>query len=243
MLDQIHACQPRAADSLTNFSISYQEMIAHVPLMCHSNPKKVLVIGGGDGGVLREIAKHKSVETIELVEIDEAVIRMSKTYFPKMAVGFDDSRVTVHITDGFEFLCQKKGEYDVIISDTSDPEGPAEQLFQLGYFKLLNEALTDNGVISMQASENVWLKIKVLEELKKTCKQVFPSVAYTAAIMPTYTSGQLGLMICSKDRSQDVSVPRRWWPEEDEKQLLRYYNRQIHSASFTLQTFAKKFIG
>ena len=98
-------------------------MIAHIPLASHPNPKNVLVIGGGDGGVLREILKHPSIETAVLVDIDEAVPRVSKLYLKEMAKGFDDPRVTLHIGDGFKWLQENKGSYDVIITDSSDPVG------------------------------------------------------------------------------------------------------------------------
>jgi spermidine synthase len=221
---------------------AYQEMITHVPLNAHPNPKKVLVVGGGDGGVLREITKHDCVEKIDIVEIDESVVRLAKVYLPDMAKGFNDPRVTLHITDGFEFLAQRTNEYDVIISDTSDPEGPAIQLFQEAYFRLLDNALTEKGVIAMQASENVWLKIGVLQQLKATCRRVFPRVEYTATCVPTYTSGQLGLMICSKDPQNDIRKPTRAWNEKKESTINRYYNQAIHTSSFVVPTFARKYV-
>ena len=107
-------------------------MIAHLPLASHPNPVSVLVIGGGDGGVLREVLKHPSVKSAVLCDIDEAVPRVSKAFLPHMAAGFDDPRVTVHIGDGFKFLDDKKCEFDVIITDSSDPVGPANSLFQCG---------------------------------------------------------------------------------------------------------------
>ena len=110
----------------------------------------MLVIGGGDGGVLREIVKHESVESVTLVEIDEAVIRVSKKYLPSMAVGFQHPKVQVHIGDGFEYLRQNQGEYDVIITDSSDPVGPAESLFQESFYDLLNKALRPGGFVCCQ---------------------------------------------------------------------------------------------
>jgi spermidine synthase len=216
-------------------------MIAHVALYAHPHPRKVLVIGGGDGGVLREIIKHKTVESVELVEIDETVIKLSRQYLPGMAKGFNDPRVKVHITDGFEFLRSKKDEYDVIISDTSDPDGPAEKLFQVEYFQLVYNALSSQGIASMQASENVWLRLNLLEELQTRCKQVFPVVKYTYACVPTYTSGQLGLMVCCKDPKTDPIVPYARDPDEV-RHINQYYNYELHSASFVLPGFARNFI-
>ncbi|KAI9874932.1 MAG: putrescine aminopropyltransferase [Pleopsidium flavum] len=129
---------------------SYQEMITHLAMNSHPNPKKVLVIGGGDGGVLREVVKHETVEEATLCDIDESVIRLSKKYLPGMSIGFQHPSVRTHIGDGFKFLADKKNEFDVIITDSSDPEGPAESLFQKPYFELLHGALREGGVITTQ---------------------------------------------------------------------------------------------
>ena len=116
----------------------------------HPCPKNVLVIGGGDGGVLREVVKHSTVENAILCDIDESVIRLSKKYLPSMSIGFQHPNVSTHIGDGFKFLADKKNEFDVIITDSSDPEGPAESLFQKPYFELLHGALKEGGVITTQ---------------------------------------------------------------------------------------------
>jgi len=125
-------------------------MITNLAMMSHPNPKKVLVVGGGDGGVLREVVKHSCVEEATLVDIDEAVIRLSKQYLPGMSVGFEHPNVKVHVGDGFKYLADRKNEFDVIITDSSDPEGPAESLFQKPYFQLLSDALREGGVITTQ---------------------------------------------------------------------------------------------
>ncbi len=217
---------------------SYQEMIAHLALNSHPNPKKVLVIGGGDGGVLREVVKHTCVEEAILCDIDEAVIRVSKKYMPSMAVGFQHPKVKTHIGDGFKFLAEYKNTFDVIITDSSDPEGPAESLFQQPYFELLNAALTEKGVITTQA-ENIWLHMPIIKDLKKACSKVFPTVEYAYTTIPTYPSGQIGFMVCSKDPNVNVRKPLRSWTPEEEKSFLKYYNKEIHEASFVLPTWAE----
>merc|ERR1712000_360713 len=143
VLDNVIQCTERD-------EFSYQEMIAHLALNSHPNPEKVLVIGGGDGGVLREVVKHETVKEAVLVDIDEAVIRLSKKYLRGMAVGFQHPAVTTLVQDGFKYLEDQKGQFDVIITDSSDPEGPAETLFQKPYFELLNGALKEGGVITTQ---------------------------------------------------------------------------------------------
>jgi len=162
VLDNVIQCTERD-------EFSYQEMITHLALNSHPNPKKVLVIGGGDGGVLREVVKHESVEEAILCDIDEAVIRLSKKYLPGMSVGFQHPNATTHVGDGFEFLKTHKNEFDVIITDSSDPEGPAETLFQKPYFELLNDALREGGVITTQGCSLPFLCIVSLH-----LAQLFP---------------------------------------------------------------------
>ncbi|KAI5807771.1 Spermidine/spermine synthase [Pyronema omphalodes] len=231
VLDNVIQCTERD-------EFSYQEMITHLAMNSHPNPKKVLVIGGGDGGVLREVVKHECVEEAILCDIDEAVIRLSKQYLPHMAAGFEHPKTTVHVGDGFKFLEDYKNTFDVIITDSSDPDGPAEALFQKSYFELLSAALKEGGVITTQA-ENQWLHLKLITELKKSCREVFPTVEYAYTTIPTYPSGQIGFMVCSKDANRDVSKPLRSLPEEEENKRYRYYNSKIHEASFVLPNFAK----
>ncbi|KAG0635633.1 Spermidine/spermine synthase [Tuber brumale] len=230
VLDNVIQCTERD-------EFAYQEMITHLAMNSHPNPKKVLVIGGGDGGVLREVVKHECVEEAILCDIDEAVIRLSKQYLPHMSKGFDHPKSTVHVGDGFKFLEDYKNEFDVIITDSSDPEGPAESLFQKPYFELLFGALKEGGVITTQA-ENQWLHLQLIIDLKKSCREVFPVVEYAYTTIPTYPSGQIGFMVCSKDASRDVSKPLRAVSDEEEQKMYRYYNKRIHEASFVLPTFA-----
>lgn len=218
---------------------SYQEMIAHLALNSHPNPKKALVIGGGDGGVLREILKHSTIEEAWLCDIDEDVIEVSKKYLPEMAKSYNDPRTKVHIGDGFKFLDDYKNTFDVIITDSSDPEGPAELLFQKPYFELLKGALTEKGVVSTQA-ESIWLHMDIISKLKKECGEVFPVAEYAYTSIPTYPSGTIGFMVCSKDPSAELKQPLRKFDEEFTSQHLRYYNSKVHEASFVLPQWADK---
>ncbi|KAG7193049.1 putrescine aminopropyltransferase [Scheffersomyces spartinae] len=221
---------------------AYQEMIAHLALNSHPNPKKALVIGGGDGGVLREILKHSSIEEAWLCDIDETVIEVSKKYLPEMSKSYNDPRVKVHIGDGFKFLAEYKNQFDVIITDSSDPEGPAESLFQKPYFELLNGALTEKGVITTQA-ENIFLHMPIISKLKQDCKQIFSVAEYAYTMIPTYPSGSIGFMVCSKDANADVSNPIRYeWTDEYVRKNMKYYNKRIHSASFILPTWADEIL-
>ncbi|KZZ93053.1 spermidine synthase [Ascosphaera apis ARSEF 7405] len=233
VLDNVIQCTERD-------EFSYQEMITHLGMMSHPNPKRVLVVGGGDGGVLREVVKHESVEKAILVDIDEAVPRVSKKFLPNMAIGFEHPNVEVIIGDGFEYLKNHKNEFDVIITDSSDPEGPAEALFQKPYFDLLFEALTPAGVVTTQGSENQWLHMPLITRLKHEMLQTFPIAEYAYTTIPTYPSGQIGFMVACKDGRVNLREPLRTWTREEEERLCRYYNQDVHRAAFVLPNFARK---
>ncbi|KAL2903221.1 Spermidine synthase 1, partial [Bienertia sinuspersici] len=167
---------------------AYQEMISHLPLCSIPNPKKVLVIGGGDGGVLREIARHSSVEQIDICEIDEMVVTVSKEHFPEVAVGYDDPRVNLHIGDGVAFLkAAQEGTYDAIIVDSSDPIGPAQELFEKPFFESVARALRPGGVACTQA-ESIWLHMHIIEDIVANCRQIFkgsgPEVDFKHPVNP-----------------------------------------------------------
>ncbi|KAH9818053.1 Saccharopine dehydrogenase-domain-containing protein [Melampsora americana] len=222
-----------AIQCVENDEFSYQEMIAHIPLNSHPNPEHVLVIGGGDGGVLREVLKHPSVKTAVLCDIDEAVPRVSKDYLPHMAAGFNDPRVTLFIGDGFQFLRDQVGKFDVIITDSSDPnEGPAQTLFGMPYFQLLKNALRPNGSISTQG-ECIWLHLPLIHSLIKGSKDLFPQVEYAYTSIPTYPSGTIGFVVCSLDKDRNLTKPLR------QVRNTRYYNKRVHEAAFVLPEFAR----
>ncbi|KAN0115967.1 saccharopine dehydrogenase [Russula decolorans] len=214
---------------------SYQEMIAHLPLASHPNPKNVLVIGGGDGGVVREVLKHESVEKVVLCDIDEAVVRVSKQFLPHMSALLESPKVQVFIGDGFKFLRDNTSSYDVIITDSSDPVGPAASLFEKPYFQLLYDALTPGGNISTQA-ECLWLHLPLIGELRHTTLEIFETAEYAFTTIPTYPSGQIGFLVCSKTHDRDLKTPLRAISN------TRYYNANIHRAAFVLPEFGRALI-
>jgi spermidine synthase len=214
---------------------SYQEMITHLPMASHPNPKNVLVIGGGDGGVIREVLKHDTVEHVTLCDIDEAVVRVSKEYLPHMSAIFKDPKVTVFIGDGFKFLPEHENEYDVIITDSSDPVGPAAALFEAPYFTLLKKALKEGGHMSTQG-ESLWLHLPLIKELRETTKRLFPVAEYAYTTIPTYPSGQIGFVCCSLDPERSVSTPLREVPG------CKYYNSNVHRAAFVLPEFGRAMV-
>jgi len=218
---------------------AYQEMMAHIPLFAHPNPEKVLVIGGGDGGILREIAKHPGVKEIYICELDADVIKYSKQYLPTLAMGYDDPRVTLKIMDGAKFMEENQDNFDVIITDSSDPIGPASVLFETPFYDAMHKSLRGGGIICTQG-ENFWLHLDIIKPLMDSIKQIYTTVEYAYTTIPTYPSGQIGFIIAGKNRDSCAKPVRL--PTEEQTETLRYYSPEIHEASFVLPAFAKKAI-
>jgi spermidine synthase len=217
---------------------SYQEMISHVPLFSHPNPRKVLVIGGGDGGVIREIDKHPEVEQVVQCEIDKEVIRICKNYFPNMAVGFNSSKLVQFIGDGKQFLKDHTEEFDVIITDSSDPIGPAQSLFTEDYYQLVKNALKPDGLACSQG-ECFWLHTKVIKEMVQFTRKLFPVVSYYSTAVPTYPCGQIGFLICSKNVATCFEKPLR--PLSDSNSMgLKWYSAEMHCKSFIMPQMVRE---
>lgn len=215
-------------------------MISFLPLMCHPNPKKVLVVGGGDGGVIREVLKHPSIESITLCEIDEAVIRLSRKYMPFMSSHFDDPKVKILIEDGYEYIRHNKDSFDVIITDSSDPKGPALSLFQKEYYQALKDCLRSGGIISCQA-ESIWYHLPLIKFLYKTARELYASADYGSTMVATYPSGQIGFLLACKDKQIDFRKPIRKLSADEAQQMnLRYYSTEIHEAAFVKPQFVRK---
>ena len=216
-------------------------MMAFLPLNSHPSPKSVLIIGGGDGGVAREVLKHPLVERLVLCDIDEAVVRVSKQFLPFMSKSFDDPKLEVKIEDGIEFVKNCTEKFDVIITDSSDPFGPAEGLFNKDYYEALYKILESGGIICSQA-EDFWLDLDVVMSLTKTCKKLFKSVSYASVLVPTYPSGQIGLLLGSKDLPRKFNNPVLH-EEGDYLRGLRYYNEKVHRSAFVLPKFIEEQLG
>ncbi|KAM2921635.1 hypothetical protein COP2_043350 [Malus domestica] len=207
---------------------AYQEMIAHLPLCSIPSPKTVLVVGGGDGGVLREVSRHPSVEHIDICEIDKMVIDVSKKFFPRLAVGFQDPRVHLHIADATEFLrLATEGKYDAVIVDSSDPVGPAQELVEKPFFETIARALRPGGVLCNMA-ESMWLHTHLIQDLISVCHQTFKgSVEYAWASVPTYPR----LLVNSIEKLEGALKHKR---------ELQFYKSEMHSAALVLPSFLRR---
>lgn len=222
---------------------SYQEMLVFLALNSHTNPEKVLIIGGGDGGIAREVAKHPKVKSITQCEIDQGVIDVCRKYMPSMACGFDHPKVNLNVGDGFEFMKQHQNEFDVVISDTSDPVGPAERLFSSDYYKLVHSALKDDGILSVQG-ECMFVHLPLIQNLLQFCNDLFAKAAYATGYVPTYPCGQIGFLLASKNKATDFKSPSIVFTEEEKNEMnLRYYDEDIHRCSFVLPRHVKKVLG
>ena len=218
----------------------YHEMLADLPFYAHAGaPRRALVIGGGDGGVLRELGRHPELEKIDICEIDGEVIAAAKEFLPRTACGYADPRVTVYVADGSEFIREHRSEYDLIIVDSTDPGGPGEPLFGAEFYANLKLALRPGGVIATQ-SESPFLRPQVVKQLNQAARRNFRFVAYAGFAVPTYPTGMIGACVASDGR--DVTTPERpVSPELAEK--LRYYTGEVHAASFVMPAFVKKLLG
>jgi len=222
------------------WEFTYHEMITHVPMFSHSNPKNVLVIGGGDGGTVREVLKHPSVEKVDLVEIDPEVIDACKKYLPSTASKLSDPRVSVYNEDGKGFVMRKHSEYDVIIVDSTDPyKGAGKSLFTEEFYTACRNALKENGVFSAEA-ENPVYDGKEMERCFNEMKKAFPMVKPYTAFVPMYPSGFWVFAYASKNVD-----PTFKGDESRIKKLassLFYYNFKIHESSFVIPTFLGKLL-
>ncbi|MCW8826177.1 MAG: polyamine aminopropyltransferase [Gammaproteobacteria bacterium] len=216
----------------------YHEMLTHVPLLAHGNVKSVLIIGGGDGGILREVCKHTGVEEITQVEIDDQVVEMCKEYLPNHSAGaYDDPRVEIVIDDGANYVKNCDRQFDLIISDSTDPIGPAEVLFTEDFYGNCKSCLkpegimvTQNGVAYMQLDEVVNTALRF--------KPHFADRSFYSAAVPTYIGGIMTFAWGSDNpaaRQQTLETIEERYQSAEIK--TRYYNPAIHLASFALPQY------
>lgn len=211
----------------------YHEMLSHVPLMIHPNPKKILIIGGGDGPCLREVVKHSSLESIIVVELDGRIVDLCKQNFSNLANGaFEDPRVHLLIDDGYNYLKKSNYKFDVIIVNSTDPLGPARSLFHKHFFNLCNEVLNPEGILVCQAGSPI-TQLPMLQKAQKQKNQLFHSSFYYFSPAPSQLGGIKAFSISFKDDPKDFldnkRIKKRFKAIESE---LQYYNPKIHHNAF-----------
>lgn len=211
----------------------YHEMVAHPALNTHPNPKHVLVVGGGDGGVIREVLKHPQVEKAVLVEIDGKVIEYSKKFLPEIAGELDNPRVEVIVNDGYMHIHDHKNTYDVIMVDSTEPVGPAVNLFTQGFYKGIFDALKEDGIFVAQ-TDNPWFKADLIQTVNRDVKEIFPIVRVYCANIPTYPSGLWTFTMGCK-KYDPLQVDETKIEEIDTK----YYTPRLHKAAFALPKFVE----
>jgi spermidine synthase len=215
----------------------YHEMMAHVPLNTHPNPKKVLVIGGGDGGTIREVVKHAKVEKAVLAEIDERVIAVSREYLPEIARGLADPRVEICVGDGVAHVREHKNTYDVILVDSTEPIGPAEGLFAREFYEGIFEALKDDGLFVAQ-TESPLFNADLISRVYRDIASIYPVTRLYLAHVPTYPSGMWSFTLGSK-RYDPLEADPNQFPSLDTK----YYTPELHRAAFALPRFVRELLG
>lgn len=223
----------------------YHEMIAHVPILSHGNVKKVLVIGGGDGGTVREVLKHPTVEKVTMVEIDETVVRACKEHLPNIAAAFDDERLELIIGDGINYVEEAQNEeYDLVLVDGSDPVGPAKGLFSDSFYKQVHRILSPEGILIAQG-ESPRFNQHAFLDLRRCFGQIFgkEKIFNYFFFVPTYPSGMWSFAYCGKGAADPLKGFDAEKAEQfSEKHGLKYYNGQIHKAAFATPNFVKNML-
>jgi len=204
----------------------YHEMLTHVPLNSHPCPHTVLVVGGGDGGIIREVIKHP-VKRVDLVEIDGDVITMSKKYLPELAGKMDDKRVSINIADALDFIKNKKDFYDCVLVDSPDPLGSAVGLFAHEFYQDIFAALRTDGLLAAQTGSPMFSS-QLIKGVNSSIKAIFPISGFYWCNVPTYSIGPWSFIFASKKYYSTDNVNRI------DPQDLRYYTPDIHRASFAL---------
>lgn len=219
----------------------YHEMIVHVPMAVHPCVKKVLVIGAGDGGVIRELCRYETIEKIDMVEIDELVVEVSKKYLPTTACCFDDPRLNIYYQDGLKFVRTKEDEYDLIIVDSTDPFGPGEGLFTKEFYGNCYKALNDTGIMVNQHESPFYPDDAIaMQRAHKRIVESFPISRVYQAHIPTYPSGHWLFGFASKKYHPIKDFQKTKWNARGMK--TKYYNTGIHIGAFALPNYVEELL-
>ena len=219
----------------------YHEMMVHVPMAVHPSVKRVLVIGAGDGGVIRELTRYESVEEIHMVEIDPLVVEVCKIHLPQTACGFMDERVNLHFEDGLKYIRYHENEYDLIIVDSTDPFGPGEGLFTKEFYGNCYKALKEDGIMVNQHESPFYEEdAAAMQRAHKRIVESFPISRVYQAHIPTYPSGHWLFGFASK----------RYHPVHDLNAAAwnlrgigtRYYTTRLHAGAFALPAYVEELL-
>lgn len=218
----------------------YHEMLAHVPILAHGAAKEVLIIGGGDGGALRDVLKHKSVDRATMVEIDRSVVDMCAEYMPTLSDGaFDNARADIVIADGVKYVRETDRRFDVIIIDSTDPIGPAIPLFSDAFYTDCRNILTEDGIVVCQSGVG-FVQPEEARETYRRLDRLFDDAALYLTQVPTYAFGYMTLgwgANSGRARATDAAtVKARFGAAQIE---TRYYTPGIHAGCFNLPAYMK----
>ena len=221
----------------------YHEMLTHVPIFAHGKARDVLIIGGGDGGMLREVLRHESVDKATMVEIDRAVVDMCTKYLPNHSQGaFDDPRLDLVIADGADFVRKSKDRYDVIIVDSTDPIGPGEVLFRFEFYQACHGLLRDGGVLVTQNGV-VFFQPDEVRNTTRCFSRLFRDWSFFTASVPTYVGGDMAFGWGADDgalRAVPLETLKARYAEAGFS--TRYYTPEVHKACFALPAFMNDII-
>ncbi len=216
----------------------YHEMLTHVPILGHGSVRSVLIIGGGDGGMLREVTRHAGVESITQVEIDAEVVEMCRTYLPTHSNGaFDDPRLELVFADGAAYMRDAEARYDVIIIDSTDPIGPGKVLFSEAFYRDCAARLNEGGIIVTQNGV-AWMQLDEAISTGRSFSGLFPDWHFFSAAVPTYVGGIMLFGWGAKDRqrlSLDTATLRQRYDQAGLS--TRYYTPELHHAAFALPAY------
>lgn len=214
-------------------NMGYHEMITHVPMLAVGAPKRVLIIGGGDGGSLQQVLRFPSVREAVVCELDQKVVDYSRKYFPAFGDPWSDPRAKLLVRDAFGYLEENPGQFDVIISDTTDPIGMAERLFSDEFYKLMVRALAPGGAAATQC-EQPFFDTELIKTIYQTARTLTKNPAYYYAQIPTYPGGGIGFMYVS-DNPWENGLKTPYPPG-----VNNYINPEIHKAAFAIPEFFRR---
>lgn len=220
----------------------YHEMITHVPMAVNNKIKNVLVIGAGDGGTVRELTRFESIERIDMVELDEEVVVAAREFLPFTSCKLDDPRVNLYFQDGIKFVEGKENIYDLIIVDSTDPIGPGEGLFTREFYRNCYKALTEDGILVNQGESPYYdMNKREMQRANEKLKEIFPIAEVYQYVIPTYPSGYWFFGFASKKLHPTKDVDMDSYKKLNLK--TKYYNPEIHFASFALPNYVKELLG